>query len=1126
MDNLIDINEQQTVEELIEYFEQQAKEYDLKLREIRKKIREKQRTIRALEDKNSKLENELKDLNFDQQEREAERVILQEKIALTKNKYDELDKETKVLLAEQGILLKGRVEIELKKETALEMAKRGLTRYTEIQYTKIGKLTQELKSPDLDEDDFEEKKAEIEESEKIIKFNEEKSSSLTAIELLFKEIENEQREDDLKFQKMQEKFERKRFIIEQMDQIEKQLIVEKTELKCLIEEENKIETNRKHNQKQEKELLKSNKQEQPQENTMIIIEEIKNLMESEHPDIDELEKNLGLLNDLDTLFKTIDIDNNNENIIISTVTHRPSRPEILEALISCARSRNLDFLDLLDRDEWTALHHAVKNADVECVRILLDKDTYGRAANPNIVDKNGRLPLHIACIELTEKKGILPDIATFIIRRLLEAMDPEMIKKPANPYVYIKDDSDKSFIIEEYKQIEENAKSPLGYALMNENHAAIKLLYIKGIGLNPKAKDPNLLRLVETGHSKAIRKLPGLEQQLSEIAASDMERAFYIAAAVLDTKRFIVFLNQNKLAFTLFFNRYKATLDKLRDKSAYRPLLYYAYIGNNLGNVILLEEKYNCTFNDQIKGAKSTDTLINHIFYHLCQAKGIELIQRLISYGCDPNCRRGEIINLPVNVCAGHKKVDFIQSFFECAKEANIQIDVNPNKKGASIGIHYLSKVDTRVIDKSSSRPLVYSAKLGRDKMLIFLLEQGAEINTGDDAYASPLHAAVKHGHQQVVRILLSHGADPNVYAEGAPLAWLARDRGDILKLLIKAGANCNFNCPGEPERLFYEYLVGKKEKFALNFPQYINRYIPIIELLKNTLQSSDASCASYPVYLARKYGVDSLIFQYRMHSPQFFVSLLFFNLQNEKNKANIDELNQKFGSKEQTLLHIAAKHDNTMAVEALLNAGATPQLKNSCGETPLKTAARYKAHHALSIFMNRTLSGYTIKEVETLFKRKIEALEPAPSCEIIVIDTRLSLKAQEELFIHSTRSISARNPHATQIFIPICLETRSSMRWCMLLIEKNVAQNEFGSPFSFYYFEPCALYIEWMDTGLKAIFPYARLTLISPEETQENSNSGPWIVSAAGRWLLKEGVESIDVLESRKSYESFLSLS
>ena len=76
------------------------------------------------------------------------------------------------------------------------------------------------------------------------------------------------------------------------------------------------------------------------------------------------------------------------------------------------------------------------------------------------------------------------------------------------------------------------------------------------------------------------------------------------------------------------------------------------------------------------------------------------------------------------------------------------------------------------------------------------LLQYGANINAIDDEYQStPLGFAVRWGNYEMVDLLLSHGADPNLSGAqwSAPITWARKkNHGAIAEKLIKSGAKSN----------------------------------------------------------------------------------------------------------------------------------------------------------------------------------------------------------------------------------------------------------------------------------------------------------------------------------------------
>ncbi len=80
-------------------------------------------------------------------------------------------------------------------------------------------------------------------------------------------------------------------------------------------------------------------------------------------------------------------------------------------------------------------------------------------------------------------------------------------------------------------------------------------------------------------------------------------------------------------------------------------------------------------------------------------------------------------------------------------------------------------------------------------RIVVLLIEAGADVNAKDKYGWTPLHRAARHGHIEVVKLLLEAGADVNAKGEfgETPLyraAW--RGRTEVVKLLLAVGAEVN----------------------------------------------------------------------------------------------------------------------------------------------------------------------------------------------------------------------------------------------------------------------------------------------------------------------------------------------
>jgi ankyrin repeat protein len=170
------------------------------------------------------------------------------------------------------------------------------------------------------------------------------------------------------------------------------------------------------------------------------------------------------------------------------------------------------------------------------------------------------------------------------------------------------------------------------------------------------------------------------------------------------------------------------------------------------------------------------------------------------------------------------------------------------------------------------------------------LVEAGADVNLRTEQGLTPLLLA--YNHDEVLRYLLSRGADPNYtgFREGSPLTLVSYDGNlELISLYLDAGADVNLAMPeGGETPLHMAAVRGRTEAVKL--------------LLRAGADPNRRAKSGMPTDMfsggARLWG--------------------------------------------ETPLHFAAAYGDPEMIEALLAAGADKAIPNAHGETPLAYAGRH----------------------------------------------------------------------------------------------------------------------------------------------------------------------------------------
>ena len=208
------------------------------------------------------------------------------------------------------------------------------------------------------------------------------------------------------------------------------------------------------------------------------------------------------------------------------------------------------------------------------------------------------------------------------------------------------------------------------------------------------------------------------------------------------------------------------------------------------------------------------------------------------------------------------------------------------------------------------------------------IISCGISPNFSADGFGiTPLIYASKHGHEDLVKLLLNMGADPNLANQRGctPLHFAVGNFGTVkfvvgtVKLLLEARA--------DPDK------ADENGNTPLNCGTMFSRTESVKLLLEAGGEPKTANKkGETPLYWAAVHGHKGLV------------------------KFLIDrgaKLNAATNTREETPLHMAAAYRHIDVVQLLLNAGADPDVKNDVGSTPLHFGALSGCQYVVKKLLN-----------------------------------------------------------------------------------------------------------------------------------------------------------------------------
>lgn len=148
----------------------------------------------------------------------------------------------------------------------------------------------------------------------------------------------------------------------------------------------------------------------------------------------------------------------------------------------------------------------------------------------------------------------------------------------------------------------------------------------------------------------------------------------------------------------------------------------------------------------------------------------------------DPNAARADIVRIlikhgadviaqdkthltPMHIASSHCFAEIVQLLIEHGADVNAQneshmtpLHMVSSWVRANAGIYL--RTDSGKQEYTASQGSFSEQSIAKAKTVRLLLEHGADVNTHDDAYSTPLHLAASRGSAETVQILLEHGAN------------------------------------------------------------------------------------------------------------------------------------------------------------------------------------------------------------------------------------------------------------------------------------------------------------------------------------------------------------------------------
>lgn len=339
----------------------------------------------------------------------------------------------------------------------------------------------------------------------------------------------------------------------------------------------------------------------------------------------------------------------------------------------------------------------------------------------------------------------------------------------------------------------------------------------------------------------------------------------------------------------------------------------------------------------------------------------------LVSRGAAVNARERVQGQTALMWAAAGRFPDVVRVLVEAGADVRARTQVRPRRVGTELG--GFNAAAAREIDKGGYTPLLFAVQQGTLETVKLLLVAGADANDTAPEGTSALVVAAHSGHGSVGALLLERGADPNAAEAGYTALHAAVLRGDVALVDALLARRANPNAPvikSTPARrnsadyaIEFDMVGATPFWLAARFLEPAIMRALLADGADARFVTKDGVTAVMAAVQARR-RVEPGFTPDPIHDEQLIVDAVTVAIDRgvDANAA---------GGDGNTAIHTAALRGLNRVIELLAQRGATLDVKNKKGQTPLALALAGAGNRA-------TASGGVNATAELL--RKLGATE------------------------------------------------------------------------------------------------------------------------------------------------------